>query len=49
MSDTIESSERRKARTLTGDNAEKEEMLQVTMMEDLLGRELVVMLLRVVE
>ena len=49
MSDSIESTERRKARKLTGDNVEKEERLQVTIVEELLGREFVVMLLRVVE
>ena len=40
---------RRQARKLTGDNVEKEEGLQVTMLEGVLGREFVVMLLRVVE
>ena len=49
LSESIESSERRNARKLTGDNVEKEESSQVTMVEELLGREFVVMLLRVVE
>ena len=48
LGDSIESDERRKARKLTGDDVVYEESLQVTMVEGLLEREVVVMLLSVV-